>query len=246
MSRNSSILLVGVFCLVALIFGNVFWQMFSHGNDEAFEKINQETDASLAKKQIAVATSPASGAPAALGASTNAVPENNPSESEVAQSLPPKNTDPQVKEPEKTPDSTIEKPKDGTEDWKTYIDEKNKFEFKYPSDAQVVYGGGLVRVSQNNKTWKFRAYSDEDKLDLQSWYNKEFSEKERKNCTLTESTLKVGSYETKYVNPNSSQTECEKAGYYSISSTKERVIRVELGDETMDNVNKILKTFIFQ
>lgn len=232
--------------MVALIFGNVFWQMFNQGNDEAFEKIKKETDANLAKKQIAAATSPASGAPAALGASTNTVPENNPSESEAAQSLPPKNTDPQVKELEKTPDSTIEKPKDGTEDWKTYTDEKNKFEFKYPSDAQVVHGGDLVRVSQNNKTWKFRVYSDEDKLDLQSWYSKEFSEKERKNCTLTESTLKVGSYETKYVNPNSGQTECEKAGYYSISSTKERVIRVELGDETMDNVNKILKTFIFQ
>ncbi|MFZ2188628.1 MAG: hypothetical protein WAV73_03660 [Candidatus Moraniibacteriota bacterium] len=246
MSRNSSILLVGAFCLVALIFGNVFWQMFAHGNNEAFEKIKKETDANLAKKQIAAATSPASGAPSALGASTNTVPENNSSESGAAQSLPQKDADPQAAESEETPDSTTEKPKDDTEDWKTYTDEKNKFEFKYPSDAQIVHGGDLVRVSQNDKTWKLRAYSDKDKLDLQSWYNKEFSEKERKNCTLTESTLKVGSYETKYVNPNSGQTECEKPGYYSISSTKERVVRVELGDETMDNVNKILKTFIFQ
>ena len=80
---------------------------------------------------------------------------------------------------------------------------------------------------------------------MQAWYNNEFSEKDRKNCTFSEATLKIAEYETKYINPGSGETECTKPGYFSISGDKKNIVRVEIGNETVENVGKILKTFKF-
>ncbi|MCX6761352.1 MAG: hypothetical protein NTY33_00685 [Candidatus Moranbacteria bacterium] len=208
--------------------------MFSQGSDEDFEKIKQAAEANLTQKQTTATAATAATAPSVpdtLGATTKAAPENAVTAPEDTQ---------------KTATSEADKTPDETADWKTYADEKNQFEFKYPTDAQVVCGGDLYRVSQNFKTWKFRIFSNKAKADLQTWYNAEFSEKERKNCTLTDSvTLKVGSYETKYANPNSGLTACDKAGYFSTGDSKELVIRAEIGEETIENVTKILKTFKF-
>jgi hypothetical protein len=236
MTRNKSIFLVGIFFLIVIIFGAVFWQMFNQNNNEAFDKIKKETKASLTKTQIdpsaqqnATAANTSAGATPETGAETP--------------------TDTQASAPEeamKTPESKTEESKDETTDWQTYAEGNNKFEFKYPTDASVTPSGSLIRVSQKEKTWKMRLFSNKDKSDLSTWYTEEFSEKERKNCTLSDSgTLKVGSYETKYVNPNSGDLECTKAGYFSISSDKKSVIRLEIGDETVENVNKILATFKF-
>ncbi len=241
MTRNKSLFLVGTFFLIVIVSGNVFWRIFNQSNSEDFDKIKQVVSANLAKNQAAMATSTTVAAPNTLGASTKATAEN-----ESATSADTQNPDPS-KEAVKPTDNISEKSPDDMADWKTYADEKNKLEFKYPSDAQADRNGDLVRVTQNNKTWKFRIYFNKDKTDLQTWYNKAFSDSERKNCILIDSTaLKVGSYETKYVDSNSGATECSKAGYFSISGAKDRIIRVELGNETMENVNKILKTFIFQ
>ncbi len=236
MSRNKSLAVVGMFLLVAMVFTNIFWRMFMHGSDDSFDKIKQDAAVNLAKKETTFASSPASATPSTSG-DTAKVAGSEASPSADAQNPPPTDT-------QKTSDSA-EKPTDETADWKTYRDDKNKFEFKYPTDGQVVPAVDLLRVSQNGKTWKLRAYDNKNKLDLQAWYGSEFSEKERKNCTLSDSTLKVGSYDAKYVNPNSGETACDKSGYFSISSGKEKIVRIEAGDETVDNINKILKTFKF-
>jgi hypothetical protein len=218
MSRNKSLFLMGIFFLVVIICGNIFWRMFTRGNDEAFEKIKKETVSGLAKQDTVAVASPSVNAP--------------------TETL---NTKQDLSQAETSPPAEEE-----TAGWKTYVDEKNKFEFKYPDGAEVMFNGELIRVSQNNKKWKFRRYANKEKVDLQAWYEKVFSENERKNCTLTTATLTVGSYDTKYVNPNSGETLCEKAGSFSISTNKESVIRVETGDEDIENVNKILKTFKFK
>jgi hypothetical protein len=234
MNHNKSIFLVGIFFVVALIFGNVFWQMFNRENSDAFDKIKKEAQIGLAQGQSAGQGSTAPSASAGAAAEAPGAPAT-----ESAQAPTPSDS-------AKTPESETEKPKDETADWQTFAGGNSKFEFKYPADASVVPSGDLIRVSQKEKTWKMRLFSNKDKSDLSSWYTEEFSEKERKNCTLSDSgTLKVGSYETKYVNPNSGDLECTKAGYFSISSDKKNVIRLEIGDETVENVNKILATFKF-
>lgn len=234
MSRNKGIFLVAIFFLVVLFFGNVFWQMFSGSEDENFERTKKEALDNLAKKQPVSSVATNSTASTNPDASTKTAPKAEMNSAENAQTEMPK-----------TVQSEIEKPKDETTDWKTYVDSKNKFELKYPNDVKIVPSEDLIRVSQNDRTWKFRMFSNKDKVDLQAWYEDIFSEKERKNCTFSESTLKVGSYETKYVNPNSGETECGKAGYFSISSDKEKIVRVEIGEETIENVNKLLATFKF-
>lgn len=226
MSRNKSLFLVGIFFLVVMICGNIFWNMLTYNDTESFDKIKKEAIVGLAKQEaLAVPSSATKAQSETLGAGT----ENEASDAQ----------DPS----QEKATSPVE---EETANWKTYIDEKNKFEFKYPDDASVVFNGELIRVSQNNKTWKFRRYANKEKVDLQSWYDEVFSEKERKNCTLTTATLIVGSYETKYANPGSGETACGKSGSFSISANKENVIRVEVGAETVENVNKILKTFKFK
>jgi len=246
MSRNKSLFLVGVFFLIVIIFGNIFWRMFSRGNNEEFDRIKKEAEINLAKKQTASSVAPASATPAVSGASAGKASEGGMGAPNEMQRVAPENPGPASEEAKKSTDTTSEKTQDDTADWKTYADEKNRFEFKYSDSTTVVPNGDLIRVSQSDKTWKFRVYSNKDKTDLQAWYNAEFSEKERTNCTLTDSTLKVGSYETKYVNPNSGATACGKAGYFSLGTDKKNVIRVELGEETVENVNKILATFKFK
>jgi hypothetical protein len=234
MGHDKSVILAVIFFVVVLISGNIFWQMFSGGEDKDFELTKKEALDNLGKKQLASSVANNATAPANAEASAKTVPkaEVNSAENTQAEAL-------------KATESETEKLKDETADWKIYSDSKNKFELKYPETVSVVPSGDLIRVSQNNKTWKFRFFSNKGKADLQVWYDKAFSEKERKNCVFSESILKVGSYETKYVNPNSGETECGKAGYFAISSDKESLVRAEIGEETVENVNKILATFKF-
>ncbi|MFA5961078.1 MAG: hypothetical protein WC848_00125 [Parcubacteria group bacterium] len=250
MIRNKEILLVGTFFLVIIFFGAIFWHILGSGDSEAFDQIRKNAEIVPIKKTT-VAT-PATTAPATAATSgVPPVPATSPIGSETTmpsemQNTTPEIPDPSVKKNDDPIDPTSRKTPDDMADWKVYEEAENIFEFKYPADAQVVPSGDLIRVSQNDKTWKFRVFDNKDKTDLQAWYNAEFSEKERTNCTMTDSTLKVASYEMKYVNPNSGTIACGKAGYFAISTDKKNVLRVELGEETVENANKILATFKFE
>jgi len=116
--------LAGVFFLVVMIFGNVFWRMFDSSDNDAFEKIKKETEIKLAKKETALTAPSASNTPSALGTATNAVPESEANASVDAQNLSQKNMGSQEEEAGKTAGSEVEKIKDETADWKTYTDEK--------------------------------------------------------------------------------------------------------------------------
>ncbi|OGI29394.1 MAG: hypothetical protein A2288_02315 [Candidatus Moranbacteria bacterium RIFOXYA12_FULL_44_15] len=138
-----------------------------------------------------------------------------------------------------------EEASDEKADWKTYKSEKDKFEFKYPDGASVTDGGNFTAVSQNGKVWRIRVYDNKDKADLQAWFDGYFSEKERKNCSFGDSAVKIGTYETKYANPNSGETACGQDGYYAVNSEKTKVAKIKIGGETAENANKILETFKF-
>lgn len=242
MTRNKEILLVGTFFLVVIIFGAVFWRIFSGGDEEALVQIQKNAEINQAQKTATTATT----TPA-----TPAAPAAPPASNEMAMPTPTQNTDPADQSDPLSPkndglaDPTTRKTEEDTANWKSYQAEKNIFEFKYPPDAQVTFNGDIVRVTQNGNTWKMKNYANAEKVDLQTWYNAEYSEKERTNCTLGDSTLKVASYEIKYVNSESGGLKCGKAGYFAISTDKKNVLRVELGEETVENANKILATFTF-
>jgi len=241
MIRNKEFFLVGTFFLIVIIFGAIFWHIFGSGDDEAFDKVRKNAGISQAQKTATTAPTTAATSPSSTTSrmsNASAMPANT-------QTPAPAEPDPVAKEPDAPLDPTSRKTPDDTESWEVYKDKKNIFEFKHPTDAQVTYNGDIVRVTQNGKTWKMKNYANAEKTDLQGWYNAEYSEKERTNCTMSDSTLKVASYDIKYVNPKSGELECGKAGYFAISTDKKNVLRVELGDETAENANKILATFIF-
>lgn len=228
MTRNRSIFLVGIFFLIVIFFGIVFWRMFSRSDDDNFEKIKKEAKNNLAKNSMTSTGVSAQTASRDSGDSKKEVLSNSTPVADVAQ-------EPQEKKTE-----------DEKASWEVFLDEKSRFEFRYPAEVKVVPSGDLFRILQEGKTWKFRIYANKNRSDLGSWYAEEFSEKERKNCTLTDSTLKVSSYEMKYANPNSGETKCAKAGHFSISTDKKMVMRIELGEETIENANEILATFKFK
>jgi hypothetical protein len=242
MTRNKEIFLVGTFFLVVIIFGAFFWHVFGGGDDEAFEQIRKNAQISQAQKTAtATAAKPATPtAPAAPLASNEMAMPTDTQKSE------PENPDFPAQKDDELIDPTSRKTDDHTADWKVFKAEKNIFEFKYPADAQVSYNDDIVRVTQGGNTWKMKNYANAEKVDLQTWYNAEYSEKERTNCTLGYSTLKVASYEIKYVYSESGALKCGKAGYFAISTDKKNVLRVELGEETAENANKILATFKFE
>ncbi|MDQ1284291.1 MAG: hypothetical protein QG620_639 [Patescibacteria group bacterium] len=135
--------------------------------------------------------------------------------------------------------------KDEKEDWKTHKSEEGGFEFKYPADAAVKEAGSYLAVTQNGKTWRLRVYENESKQELETWYAANFSEKERKNCTLGSGEIKIGTYETKYAAPGSGDAVCQESGCFAANANKDKIIRVKMETESAESVNKILETFQF-
>lgn len=239
MSRNASIFLVVGFLAGGMIFGFVFWHAQSGAGDELRESLEKARIASAAPEAVAGANAQAtqsSGATAA-GAQSATQPVADATATPAA---------PEAKEAKALPNNAEEeKPKDETANWETFKDEENNFEFKHPVDIRVISNGDVITLSKDAVTWKIRIYENKKNLDLSSWYTAYFSEKERKNCVLSDSSVKVGSYETKYANPNSDPTKCERDGYFATGSDKKTVLKISLDKETVENANKILATFKF-
>jgi hypothetical protein len=245
MSRNISIALVIGFFVVGGIFGSVFWHVDNGAGEDLKKSLEKNKLNSPAAVEGASTVSKSTAAPAdATVASAAKVLSEK-----VAEPVTP--AEPEAKSAAsnetKTPPTTPTTPPatDETTNWKVYKDEKNKFEFKYPSEATVSSNGDGITISRGDIAWKIRVYKDDKNLDLQSWYIDYFSEKERKNCVLSSSTLKVANYETEYVNPNSGLLVCERDGYFSIDGNRKTVLKINLDKESVENVNKILATFKF-
>ena len=244
MSRNTSIFLVVGFLAGGMIFGFVFWHAQSGSGDELRESLEKAKIASATPAVVAGANAQATQAGGATAAGAQATQASAGVSPENAQN--PMQPDSVAPEAKTLPNNAEEeKPKDETADWETFKDEKNNFEFKHPTDLSVVLSGDIITLSKDAVTWKIRVYENKKNLELSSWYTAYFSEKERKNCVLSDSSVKVGSYETKYANPNSDPTKCERDGYFATSSDKKIVLKISLDKETVENANKILATLKF-
>lgn len=235
-SKNSLIFLVALIAIIASASAVMIWQEKNSTGDKAFlDKLKKDVPESTS------ATSANTDNNASVAGRATPSPDVSSS-----QSLANATNSPTGNNANDTPTENIQtQPKDETADWKTYSNSTDNFEFKYPTDTSVSDSGDFITVSKDNKPWKIRIYNNKKKDNLETWYNNYFDEKERLNCTFSDSGVKVGSYETKYVNPNSGDTACAEDGYYALSSDKTKVVRVKIGKETVENVNKILETFKF-
>jgi len=154
-------------------------------------------------------------------------------------------------ETENVDNSSIEEDGQETETEKE-DEEKNKFEssnlkisFEYPKDIAVEEEPSFVTLTKENTSWKIRLYENKNKKDFNSWYLNHFDIKDSTKCTFTDATVKVGSYESKLVKPSSDSNKCKGDGNFAMSSDKARIIKIELGNEVTENVNKILTSFKF-
>lgn len=147
--------------------------------------------------------------------------------------------------PEAKPEEDQSQKTDSEADLEVYKDTEDNYELKYSQDVSVSKNGDYLVVSQGDNPWRIKVYSNNKKRGLQDWFDKNFSEKERLNCTFSASDVKIGNYETEYASPGSGDTACAEDGYYALNSDKTKVVRVKIGKETVDNVNKILATFKF-
>jgi hypothetical protein len=234
MSRNTSIFLVVGFLAGGMIFGFVFWHAQSGAGDELSESLEKTRVASTTPEKVA-------GVNAQVNQSSGATAPGAQNLTQLAAA-----DTPATSEAQTVPNRAEEEnPKDEATDWETFKDEENNFEFKHPVDIRVISNGDIITLSKDAVTWKIRIYENKKNLILSSWYTDYFSEKERKNCVLSDSSVKVGSYETKYANPNSDPTKCERDGYFATSSDKKTVLKISLDKETVENANKILATFKF-
>lgn len=213
-----SLVLLGSFLVAGIIFGSLFWHTQNDSADDLQKSLrnNNPNNASVPPAQSEVATT-----------NTNA-------------STPSQNS------PLPTEEKTNSSVNDETANWKEYKDEKNKLSFKYPPEITISSEGNeLIFYKEKENMWKLRIYENKQKLNLQDWYMAYFSEKERKNCTLIDSTVKIASYETKYVNHGIDPTICNRDGYFSVGENKTIVLKINLEKETIENINKILATVKF-
>ena len=65
-------------------------------------------------------------------------------------------------------------------------------------------------------------------------------------CSFTDGIIKVGAYTSNLVKPSSDSNKCDGDGNYAINTDKSKVVKIELGKETAENVNKILASFKFE
>jgi hypothetical protein len=131
--------------------------------------------------------------------------------------------------------------------------EKNNYEnkelgisFEYPKEYSVVSDGNkVITVSKGNISWKIRFYDDKNKEDIQIWFGNKFNKKDNLDCTFIEPEIKAGMYEGKLVKSGIDEGKCDDEGNYTISSDKAKIIRIYEGEETKENINKILESFKF-
>lgn len=134
----------------------------------------------------------------------------------------------------------------------TKTEDINKFEstdlkasFEYPKDVTVSESDNFITVSKGDASWKMRFYDNKNKKEFNEWYLDHYEIKNSANCTFTDAIIKVGSHESKLVKSSSESNRCDGNGNFAISSNKSRIIKIEIGKETAENVNKILTSFKF-
>jgi hypothetical protein len=238
--HRSYFVLAFVLCIVLFVFFG--WQLVKNDNDT--KTIEDNLKAELLKNPVktnipSASDQTASQSASQASASSQMMQDSASSETRLNQDAA---TNLAGTEPQNIASSTAST--ESTEN-KKFESTKLKVSFDYPKDVSVAEGSNLITVSKDKISWKIRFYDNKNKKDFQAWYTDHFNIKTEADCTFTDATIKVGSYESKLVKPSSDTVKCDGDGSYATNTDKSKVFKVELGKETAENANKILTSFKF-
>jgi hypothetical protein len=122
---------------------------------------------------------------------------------------------------------------------------KLKVSLDLPKETTASERTNLITVTSNSVSWSIKFYDNSKKKDFQVWYADHFNIKDVAKCSFSDGIIKVGTYESKQVKPVTNTDKCDGDGNYASNSEKSKVVKVEIGKETAENVNKILTSFKF-
>jgi len=147
---------------------------------------------------------------------------------------------------EETPKNEENSAENNTTDKNNYQNEDLGISFDYPKEYAVVFDGNrIVTISKGDISWKIRFYEDKDKSDIQTWFGNKFSKEDNLDCSFMDPEIKAGTYEGKLVKSGIDKGKCADEGSYAINSDKTKIVKISLGKETKENINKILESFKF-
>jgi hypothetical protein len=213
--------------IVIMLFFIWMWYSFFKNNEPDFKKDFEKNF---------LPTNSVASSSAQTNSATSQTPKTTP---QVASASPSQNNQsPQL------PDSKLET-EEKKEENKKFESKNLGFSLEYPEGVVVAEAGDTVTVTKDSLSWKIKIYDNKNKKDFQAWYTDHFNIKDAVKCSFIEGTVKVGSYESKQVKAANENDKCEGDGNFAINADKSKVVKVELGKETTENVNKILTNFKF-
>lgn len=131
------------------------------------------------------------------------------------------------------------------ENKKTFTSSKFNVSFDYTDNLKITEGDNVIVIARNDVSWKIKFYTNSKKNTLETWYKGHFDEKTNANCSFEGATIKVGSYDSTLVKAGSGDGKCENGGNFAVSTDKSKVVKVDVGDETQENINNVLASFKF-
>lgn len=231
--KNKELLATVVFVLLVIIF-IVFWANLEKQNSNS-KSVEENLKAELLKNPVQSFSSSSSQSTQNSQVTNNAV-QTNTSQSEIA------NSDLNVN----SENSDIGNTTPADNGTKKFESSTLNASFDYPKDAVVSEGANLITIAKNSISWKIKFYDNKNKKDFQTWYADHFNIKTATDCSFTDATIKIGSYTSNLVKASSDSVKCDGDGNYAINTDKSKVVKIETGKETADNINKILASFKFE
>lgn len=252
MNRKQSLIFIFFLVIFLVVFTTLFalWAIDAVKNSPPIEaelnKASSDNNSSGLVPQSQVAGS----ATAARTATNNLSQQPTPTEPAPSPTNPPDTTS----ESSPLPDSGATNPQTDTAnsgvdstapDTKTFTSDTLKISFDYPGDLNISKGINSLTITNGKISWKMKFYDDKKKEDIQTWFKDHYNTSNNPSCTFTDSVIKFDSLVSKLVKADSDTSKCDDGGSFAASSDNSRVVKVEQGKETTDNINKVLTSFKF-
>jgi hypothetical protein len=238
LKKDHSLYFVLAFILCIVVFVFLGWRWVRKDNDT--KTVEDNLKAELLKNPVKTTLPSASNQTASNQAAAQSAASSQMAQNSSASELPESTT--ATTEPQNSIDNKTTPESSST---KKFESTKLKVSFDYPEEISVSESDKLITITKPGISWKIKFYDNNNKKEFQSWYESHFDIKTIANCTFTDATIKVGSYDSKLVKPASDSVKCDGDGNYATSTDKSKVVKIEAGKETTENVNKILTSFKF-
>jgi hypothetical protein len=241
MNKKNSILFATLLVVLIGIFSVVFFLWF-RSDFKNSPTIESQLKKELAKDGSAVPLSAQSTAKGTQGATqpqassqTQSAMSSSSEEMPIATAEDGSGDDPV----ETVSDETDEKDK------KTYSNSDLGVSFDYSDDLKISEGTNSLTVKNGDVSWKLKFFKNDKMEDIETWYKGHYDAKDNPSCVFETALVKAGSYETKLAKAGLEGEKCEDSGNYALSPDKTKVVKVDPGKESVENINKVLANFKF-